>query len=664
MKSLILFFTATILTAQTNYRGEFEDWLTAQARTHWDQRDKDIAALNTREDIARRQAYIRQTALELIGGLPTQKTPLNPRITGGFTRTGYRVENVIFESQPGFRVTANLYIPTTGKAPYPVVLGVAGHSSNGKAYAGYQKAFIGFVQRGIAVLAYDPPGQGERLEYLDTVTGKSRAGIGVGEHLMAGVPALLTGQTIARHFIWDGIRAVDYLMTRPEIDPKRIGVAGNSGGGTQAAYLALFEPRLATAISSCYITSWRELWPGPGPQDSEQIWPGFLARNLDFGDFALALAPRPFLTTSAIRDYFPIAGARATHRQLLRLFDQLGQGNNIGFFEYDDTHGWSQPRREAATRWLTKHFFGIDDPTPEANIDTEEESQLYATPTGQLATSFGSKTMRDLSIEAAAILARNRKPPTLDSIRKAIAWQEPAATTQFKQYPNSNRLELTVEGGVRIPAEHYQPGQPKVQVVYVGGTGKPSDPDIAELESHGFGVLKIDPRGSGPGYELSGSSGYNLDYQIAARTWLLGRNLLAMQAADIVAAYRYLKRQSPTTPVYLIGKAKFAPAAIIAASLEPGFQKVLLESSITSFTSVLEAPTQQGLENTISPGALAHFDLPEIMKLVSPRPVFWVSKPIGLQLHPIPARSKYSSIVRGEGWSLLRTIPALFLSTD
>ena len=657
MKPCLLFFAATILTAQSNYRGQFEDWLTAQARFHWDQRDKDIAALNTRDEIAKRQAYIRQTALELIGGLPTQKTPLNARVTGGFTRTGYRVENLVFESQPGFRVTANLYLPTTGKAPYPAVLGVAGHSTNGKASATYQKAFIGFVQRGIAVLAYDPPGQGERLEYLDTVTGKSRAGIGVGEHLMAGVPALLTGQPIARHFVWDGIRAFDYLLTRPEIDPKRIAVAGNSGGGTQAAYLALFEPRLATAISSCYMTSWRELWPGPGPQDSEQIWPGFIARNLDFGDFALAQAPRPYLTTSAIRDYFPIAGARATHRQLLRLFDQLGQGNNIGFFEYDDTHGWSQPRREAATRWLSRHFYGKDEPTPEAAIDTEEESQLYATPTGQLSTSFGSRTMRDLSIEAAASIAKNRKPITLEILKKTINWIEPASSTEAKRYPNSTSIELTVEGGVRIAAEHYQPAQPKAQLIYLGGTGRPSDPDLAELEKAGFGILRLHPRGSGPGYELSGASGYNLDYQIAARTWLLGRNLLAMQAADIVSAYRYLKQDSPSTEVYLVGKGKFGPAALLAAALEPGFKRILLESSVQSFTSILESPLQSGNENAIVPGILSHFDLPDLVPMLGPRSLFLVSStnPSGSQ-----ARNP-SLILRGEGWSLQRTVPKFLL---
>lgn len=655
MKPSLLFFAAAVLSAQTNYRGQFEDWLTAQARTHWDQRDRDIAALNTRDGIAKRQAYIRKTALELIGGLPSQKTPLNPRITGGFTRPGYRVENLIFESQPGFRVTANLYLPTTGKAPYPALLGVAGHSTNGKASSTYQKAFIGFVQRGIAVLAYDPPGQGERLEYLDTVTGKSRAGIGVGEHLMAGVPALLTGQTIARHFVWDGIRAFDYLLSRPEIDPKRIAVAGNSGGGTQAAYLALFEPRLATAISSCYMTSWRELWSGPGPQDSEQIWPGFLARNLDFGDFALAQAPRPFLTTSAIRDYFPVAGARATHRQLLRLFDSLGQANGIGFFEYDDTHGWSQPRREAASHWLVKLFFGKDEPTPEASIDTEEESLLYATPTGQLANSIGSRTMRDLSIEAAAALARNRKPLSLEILRKAIDWQEPASAIEARRLANSNFLELSVEGGVRIPAVHYQPALPKAQVVYVGGAGQPSDPDLAELEKAGFGVLRIHPRGSGPGYELSGRSGYNLDYQIAARTWLLGRNLLAMQAADIISAYRYLKHESPSTEVFVIGKGNFAPAALLAAALEPGFHRVLVESSMVSFASFIESPIHNGHENAIVPGILSYFDLPDLAPLIGSRSVFWISSVNTSEFRTAVSKLGWSSRIRGEGWSLQRT---------
>jgi pimeloyl-ACP methyl ester carboxylesterase len=368
-----LFFVSVSLL-----QGQFEAWLTREAEGHWARREFAIQGLSTAAEIRERQGYVRRTMLELIGGLPTEKTPLNARVTGSFAREGYRVENVIFESEPGFQVTANLYLPTVGQGPFPAILGVAGHSVNGKASATYQAAFIGFVRQGFAVLAFDPPGQGERLEYLDPETGRSRPGAGVAEHNMAGLQTLLTGQTLARYFVWDGIRAFDYLLTRPEIDPRRIAVAGNSGGGTQAAYLAVFEPRLAAVVSSCYMTRWRELWAGPGPQDAEQVFPGFVQKGLDFGDFALAYAPRPFLMTTAIRDYFPIAGARMTDKQNQRLFDLLGQSEKAGYFEFDDTHGWSQPRREAAVRFLAKSLQGRETEGREANVDDVDRMKLLA----------------------------------------------------------------------------------------------------------------------------------------------------------------------------------------------------------------------------------------------------------------------------------------------
>ncbi len=145
-------------------RGQFEAWLTKDAERHWARREAVIQGLSTAAEIRERQGYVRRTMLELIGGLPTEKTPLNARVTGSFARDGYRVENAIFESQPGFQVTANLYLPTVGRGPFPAILGVAGHSVNGKASATYQAAFIGFVRQGFAVRAFDPPGQGERLE--------------------------------------------------------------------------------------------------------------------------------------------------------------------------------------------------------------------------------------------------------------------------------------------------------------------------------------------------------------------------------------------------------------------------------------------------------------------------------------------------------------------
>jgi len=651
-----------------DYAGQFEAWLTRQAEGHWAQREETIQGLSTAAQIRERQGYVRRTMLELIGGLPSEKTALNARTTGSFSRDGYRVENVIFESQPGFLVTANLYLPTVGKGPFPAILGVAGHSVNGKASSTYQTAFIGFVKQGFAVFAFDPPGQGERLEYLDPETGRSRPGPGVAEHNMAGLQTLLTGQTLARYFVWDGIRAFDYLLTRPEIDPKRIAVAGNSGGGTQAAYLAVFEPRLAAVVSSCYMTRWRELWSGPGPQDAEQVFPGFVEKGLDFGDFALAYAPRPFLMTTAIRDYFPIAGARMTYKQNQRLFDLLGQSEKAGYFEFDDTHGWSQPRREAASRFLAKNFQGRETDGRESAILTEEESVLYATPTGQVAGS----TVRSMNLAEARRLAAGRRPASLETVRQAIGWKGLPPVPEGRKRGESSeegirveKLELIVEGGVAIPALLLHPGTVRRAVVFASSLGKGADPDVRELVRGGAMVLAMDPRGEGESYRAAGRTGYSQGYQLAARAMLLGRNLLEMQTADLVAAARYLASRTEA-PLALYAKGTLGPAAEFAAALHSPIGELVVERSIVSYMDVAAATMHGGLERIVVPGILGKLDLPEVLSLIGPRKVTLISPAhangrmmLGAEAAKL-VPSAVTLVLRGEGWNVQRTLPHWF----
>ena len=396
MTCLIVFLLAQALDVTSGLQGMVDRYLTGIAKQYWTARAERVARIRTPAGVKERQAYIRAKLLEEIGGFP-EKTPLNARITGTLEREGYRVEKLIFESQPRYYVTANVYVPTTGKRPYAAVLGTAGHSGEGKAAEIYQRAWIGLAKRGFLVLAYDPPGQGERLQYLNA-DGKSPFNPGgTGEHTMAGRQCLLTGTNIARYMIWDGIRAFDYLLTRPDVDPKRIAVAGNSGGGTQSSYLAAFEPRLAAAAPSCYITSWEKLWSGPGPQDAEQDFAGFLADGLDFPDFLIAFAPKPIHMATAIKDFFPIDGARATYAEARRVFGVLGAADRAGYFEYDDTHGWSKPRREATYRWFEKWLHGREDSGAEPEFKVEVPKDLNCTPTGQVATSLKGETVQSLN---------------------------------------------------------------------------------------------------------------------------------------------------------------------------------------------------------------------------------------------------------------------------
>src|SRR5207253_7664132 len=119
------------------------------------------------------------------------------------------------------------------------------------------------------VLCYDPIGQGERIQLLDK-DGKPAISRGTDEHDMVGVGALLIGSSTATYRIWDGIRSLDYLAGRAEIDPKRLGCTGNSGGGTLTAYLMALDERIGCAAPSCYITSLERLFATIGPQDAEQ----------------------------------------------------------------------------------------------------------------------------------------------------------------------------------------------------------------------------------------------------------------------------------------------------------------------------------------------------------------------------------------------------------
>lgn len=580
---------------------------------------------------------IRAKMERTIGGLPDVRADLNAHVTGSFERPGYRVEKLFFESLPGFRVTADLYIPTTGPGPFPAVLGVAGHSDNGKASATYQHMWITLARRGYVVLAYDPPGQGERIEYFDPELGLSRIGPGTREHIAAGLQCLLTGTSIARYFIWDGIRAVDYLLTRKEVDPARIAVAGNSGGGTQAAYLAAFEPRLAAAVSSCYITRWQELLAGPGPQDAEQIFPGFLAEGLDFIDFIKVFAPKPFLVTSATRDFFPIAGARATFQAAAKYYESIDAPGRVAFFEYDDTHGWSQPRREAAYRFLDKNLKGVDAEVHEEPVQTEPESALWVTPTGELASSLGSQTVFTLNRGLAERIYPNRT-----ALKAANAGELRAIVQRRLALPMLKLKGRTAPNGRR-------PG--------LLATGVP-EADLAELRAAGF-VIRVANSPLAP----SGVGGYDATYQAAAREWLQGRSLLTWRVSELRSAFYDLAADPDvdTGNITVWGRGSSGVAALLLAALEPGVTRVMAEDTVTSWFVCTQSHLHTNLAAITIPGVLLDFDLPDLVKLIAPRPILLVDPrtPTGARSPAVEyPRNLVRLMERPEGWPVLQAFGA------
>ncbi|MPZ19434.1 MAG: hypothetical protein GEV06_16180 [Luteitalea sp.] len=621
----------------------FDDWLDAQAEQALSNGARKRSDASTAEEIRRRATEVRRQVLEAMGGLPAERAPLNARITGRLDRGDYRIERLVFESLPGFFVAANLYVPTTGSGPFPALLGTAGHSDEGKAAPIYQHVWISLARRGIIVLAYDPPGQGERLEYFDPATGTSRVGIGTPEHRHAGQQCLLTGTSIARYFAWDGVRAIDYLLTRSDVDPKRLGVAGNSGGGTQTAWLAVVEERLSAINSSCYITSWAELWKERGPQDMEQVLPGFLARGLDFSDLIIAAQPRPYLVSSAIQDFFPIDGARATMAEVRRAYEAIDAADRVAHAEHDDKHGWSQPLREAAYAWFQKWWRGGAAGSAEGDVTIETAEALRATPTGQVATAFESRTIFDVNLDRARRLKQTRSSATPASLRALLQLPDefPAASAVHREDVGptrglrTERLELTVDTNLTLRAllVHPREQRPRGTVLVADGresaesenaSDEPGEAARAWAE-RGYVALELNVRGAGLLAPSRQDGGYSSDYQLAARAWLLGTSVVAWQARDLLTGLAFLEQQlpDPASERVLHVAGIVTPAGLFAAA-QNDVNALWVEEGIVSYSDLAATRDYRAPARLFLPGVLEVTDLPELMALAAPATVHLV----------------------------------------
>jgi acetyl xylan esterase AXE1 len=343
-----------------------------------------FAAIRSDAELKQVQGDLRAKLLRALGGLPSTKTPLNAQMTGRIQMTGFHIEKVVFESLPGVFVTALVYVPDQpGK--HPAVLVPCGHSTSGKAY--YQAICQRLVARGYVVICWDPVGQGERSQFWDASRNRSRYNLICGEHAVLGNLAYLAGTNLARWEVWDGIRAVDYLLTRPEVDPAHVSITGTSGGGFQAAIIAALDTRITAAAPSCYITALpmrvaNRIFMDPD-SDPEQDPYRMIADGIDHAGLLLLMYPRPVFVAAAVLDFFPIEGARSTYREIAAIYRRLGHADRIGMTEGYHKHEYSVENQTAAFAFLDR-FNGIITPATMASTTTLEDDAVRCTTSGQV----------------------------------------------------------------------------------------------------------------------------------------------------------------------------------------------------------------------------------------------------------------------------------------
>jgi cephalosporin-C deacetylase-like acetyl esterase len=580
-----------------------------------DERGKEWRGIGTEKDLQAAQRRVEEHLLAMLGGLPSERTPLHPRITGKVQMDGFRIEKLIFESLPGIYVIALVYLPEDGNEKHPAILVPAGHAENGKVH--YQALCQRLVQRGYVVIAWDPVGQGERSQFWDAKAGKSRYNLICAEHAVLGNLAYLAGTNLARWEIWDGIRAVDYLLTRADVDPERISITGTSGGGFQAAHIAALDRRIKVAAVSCYITAlpmrvYNRIFQDPD-SDPEQDLYGMISNHVDNAGLLLMMYPRPVFVAAGVLDFFPIEGARRTVREVTELYSKFQHADRVGMAEGYHAHEFSLENQEAAINFLD-HFNGLPARRGLPAVKELDDKALQCTRTGQVMLDFeDARSLMDVIREYYTV-RKNRPANTLkqlyysDLYPRINSWfvaefqgAIPGREEILSEARGSSQFEgVTIDKYVlhhstylELPLLYFHKadGVQRPVVLWLGKNGKATAQDWISLRKYldaGYDILSVDPRGLGEtrmAYKaaspddpalaqldfdrayVSPVSGVLADY--VYNSILTGRPYFLQMIEDVEIATRFFKAELNLQPEFAITGANgtFTLASAISETL-------------------------------------------------------------------------------------------------
>lgn len=617
-------------------------------------RRTEVNNLKTLEDWQKRQSVVRRKLLEIMGPFP-ERTPLNARVTGVLIRDGYRVEKLIFESIPGYYVTAALFIPDNIKGKAPAILNAIGHSPQSFRRDIYQNFIINLVKKGFVVLAYDQIGQGERVQYYDEKTGKSKFRPNT-EHSFPGGQCLISGYSSSRYFIWDGIRAIDYLLTRKEVDPERIGMTGLSGGGTSTAFIGAIDDRILATAPTCFITNYKSLFLSEGPQDAEQNIFNFLNVGLDHADLIELRAPKPTLIVGTTRDFFSIQGLRETYLEAKSAYQAYGKEGFLQKSEANYRHGFTKKNNEATYAFFQKYLNNPGD-SAEEEVDIIPEGDLQVTKTGQLFTSVNGETMYSLnkkivekqvsSLENSQMNLDEHLANVPDAAVKfsGFSYPEDFGSEIFSgRYVNKNytteKYLIQGSGDYMLPLALFIPtkNSKNETVLMLHEKGKNyaanSDSLARQLVANGYTVLIGDIAGIGelgPGYFKGDAYIDNVSYNLWFAGILTGKSIVGIRAEDIIRMVYFIKAKLPDNKsLSAVSVGVIGSELLHAATFEKDIQKICLIQTFISYSDIaLTHDYEPSFIHSIVAGAINEYDLPDLMAVLCPRKLLIINSKSG-----------------------------------
>ncbi|MBN2294902.1 MAG: acetylxylan esterase [Pirellulales bacterium] len=652
------------------------------------QRQRELDALKTPQEWRRRQAQTRARLEEYLGQFGP-KCPLLPRVVGKLDRPDYVIEKIIFQSQPNYHCTCNLYLPKKCKGPLPGVLFTCGHLPEGKG-SEYHECALGLVKKGYVVLALDPIGQGERSEYFDPKTGKDLVPLTVSQHHYVARPSWLVGRTLIGYRVLDCVRALDYLEKRPEVNPEQLAVVGNSGGGQMALSITAADPRIKVCVAA----------HPAGSMEQTYLNGQYLSEN----EFLSLVPPRPCLIIVG-KDSGEAPYHQSRLDDMLQFYKGLGVADRAKLVIVDGRHDMKKPKREAAYPWLARWFGREGEDGKEHALEPEPVENLWCSKSGRVVQSLGGETAQTLnaklaeklrpprpapkdkpSLETARTTLKNKidkriglrtcfengvrtsKGATADLSSSAISGQQrstlldkPAVAPIFnhllKQTApeatalgsietgdlNIDRLVLKSEPGIELPALLLKPKKSAPDsplVLHVAELGKPTDTAqeslALRLACQGCTVFSVDVRGTGETdprdrAKLPSLIKYNADQfhfaSHAVRAARMQTTMAAMRAYDVIRAVDYLRNQKEFAkrPIVLAGEGLGGVWALIAAVFDTRTAGVICVDMVPSYKLIVGSQYYNARDYFWVPGALKDFDLPDLVGLVAPRSTLLVN---------------------------------------
>jgi dienelactone hydrolase len=621
-----------------------------------------LKGIKSKADWEKARPELKRQLYEMLGLWPMPpKDDLKPAVTGKIEREKFTVEKIQFQSLPNLYVTANLYLPKPAPKNAPAILYVCGHGNvvkDGISFGSkvhYQHHPAWFAENGYVAIV------------IDTLQLSEIPGIHHGTYREKMWWWQTLGYTPAGIECWNGMRTLDYLATRPEVDMKRVGITGRSGGGAYSWWIAAADDRVSAIIPVAGIADLQaQLSEGYPGRLEKGVISGhcdcmFMINHYrwDFAQIAALCAPRPLLLANSDQDdIFPVAGYRRLADQVWKVYDLYGAKEKFQLLETKGPHTDTLELRIGAYRWMNRWLKNDTSEVREGEFkrfEPEELKVLSKTPEGALNPTIHDYFIKPATYEipASPEVANEWWKGTREKLRTALKEQvfrnQPRNPPELKLKP----IQEVIHEGMRLRAFDFTSengidlrlflltaqGVEKPKLIVLNALGETDwsewcadlgpafkeslllskEPKLNEvrfnqnkkvLEKEQWAYAAICPRGIGP--TKWAEVGSTEDTQIRRRFALIGQTLDERRVWDVRRAVQAVAKIEglADVPLWLQGKKELAGIALYTAIFEPSVKRLDLWN-----------PPQSHREGPIFLSVRRHLDLPQSLALAAPTPV-------------------------------------------